>query len=153
MNGPDLSGNPLKLSVGLLVASYIIGEFIFPKYPLLYIFNLVGVIGMIFSISLFIAGFSIFQRYEENPAPSSGSNRLIKTGVFAYTRNPIYLSFVLFFLSMFLIFENVMYCISALGVSIWLHHWIIRAEEEYLDSHFGDEYNRYKNSVSRWIFF
>ena len=97
MNGPDLSGNPLKLSVGLLVASYIIGEFIFPKYPLLYIFNLVGVIGMIFSISLFIAGFSIFQRYEENPAPSSGSNRLIKTGVFAYTRNPIYLSFVLFF--------------------------------------------------------
>ena len=57
-------------------------------------------------------GFNIFKSYNENPVPSSTSNRLIKTGVFAYTRNPIYLSFVLFHFSMFLIFENVIYFLS-----------------------------------------
>ena len=35
--GPDVKGNPLYISVYLLIASYILGEFIFPKYPL-YIF-------------------------------------------------------------------------------------------------------------------
>ena len=34
--GPDVKGNPLYISVYLLIASYILGEFIFPKYPLLY---------------------------------------------------------------------------------------------------------------------
>ena len=34
--GPNIKGNPLKISVGLLVVSYLLGEFILPKYPLLY---------------------------------------------------------------------------------------------------------------------
>ena len=42
--GPDVKGNPLYISVYLLIASYIIGEFIFPKYPLLYILNLFGLL-------------------------------------------------------------------------------------------------------------
>ena len=30
--GPDVKGNPLYFSVYLLIASYIIGEYILPKY-------------------------------------------------------------------------------------------------------------------------
>ena len=85
--------------------------------------------------------------------PTSSTNRIIKTGIFAYTRNPIYLAFVLFLLSMFLVFENVMYFLSAIGLAIWLHHWVIKAEEKYLQQHFNEEYDRYMNSVKRWLFF
>tara|TARA_Y100001970_G_C13501932_1_gene494071 strand:- start:40 stop:504 length:465 start_codon:yes stop_codon:yes gene_type:complete len=151
--GPLVKGNPLRLSVYLLVVSYILGEFIFPKYPLFYIFNLFGIIGFVLSIILFFTGFNIFKSYNENPVPSSTSNRLIKTGVFAYTRNPIYLSFVLFHFSMFLIFENVIYFLTSIGLAFWIHNFVIKAEEEYLIKTFSDEYKRYMNAVSRWIFF
>ena len=151
--GPLVKGNPLRLSVYLLVFSYILGEFIFPKYPLFYIFNLFGIIGFVLSVILFFTGFNIFKSYNENPVPSSTSNRLIKTGVFAYTRNPIYLSFVLFHFSMFLIFENVIYFLTSIGLAFWIHNFVIKAEEEYLIKTFSDEYKRYMNAVSRWIFF
>ena len=95
-DGPKVKGNPLLVSVYLLLICYIIGEFVIPKYPLLYLINLLGILGLIISVVFFVSGFSIFKSYAENPVPTSSSVRLIKTGIFTYTRNPIYLSFVLF---------------------------------------------------------
>ena len=151
--GPSVKGNPLRISVYLLVPCYLFGEFILPKYPLLYILNLLGIVGLIASVLFFFSGFNIFKSYEENPRPKSIAKRLIKTGIFAYTRNPIYIAFVLFHFSMFLTFENVMYLISSVGIAIWIHSYVIKAEEEYLLKEFSDEYQRYINSVQRWIFF
>ena len=152
-DGPKIKGNPLLVSVYLLVICYVIGEFVIPKYSLLYPINLIGILGLVISLVFFFSGFNIFKSYTENPVPTSSSERLIKTGVFAYTRNPIYLSFVLFHLSMFLVFENVMYLLSAVGQTIWIHNYIIKFEEEYLLGKFTDEYQRYMNAVSRWLFF
>ena len=152
-DGPKIKGNPLLVSVYLLVICYVIGEFVIPKYSLLYPINLIGILGLVISLVFFFSGFNIFKSYAENPVPTSSSERLIKTGVFAYTRNPIYLSLVLFHLSMFLVFENVMYLLSAVGQTIWIHNYIIKFEEEYLLGKFRDEYQQYMNAVSRWLFF
>ena len=152
INGPNITGNPLRISVGLLASSYVIGEFIVPKYPLIYAFKFLGILGLISSTFIFISGFNIFKSYDENPLPSSTTNRIIKTGIFAYTRNPIYLAIVMFFLSMFLVFENVMYFLSAVGLAIWLHNYVIKSEENFLLNKFPDEYDRYMKAVKRWIF-
>ena len=151
--GPNVKGNPLRVSVYLLVFSYIVGEFILPKYLLVYPINLMGIIGLMISLFFFFSGFNIFKSYKENPVPTSTSNRLIKTGIFAYTRNPIYVSFVLFHFSMFLVFENVMYFLTSIGLAVWIHNYVIKPEEDYLLEIFSDEYNRYKEAVSRWVFF
>ena len=153
IEGPKVKGNPLRIATALLVFSYVLGEFILPKYHLIYILKLIGILGLILSVAIFVAGFNIFKSYEENPVPTSTTNRIIKTGIFAYTRNPIYLSFVIFYLSMFLVFENVMYFLSCVGLAIWLHHYVIKSEEDFLIKKFSDEYERYKNAVNRWIFF
>ena len=153
IDGPKIKGNPLLITVYLLVLCYIIGEFVIPKYPLLYPIHLIGILGLIISLVFFFSGFNIFKSYKENPAPTSSSERLIKTGIFAYTRNPIYLSFILFHLSMFLIFENVMYLLTSIGQAIWIHNYVIKFEEEYLLDKFTDEYQRYMNAVNRWLFF
>ena len=71
MNGPQIKGNPLKISVILLVASYIVGDFVLPKYHLMYFIQLIGVLGLIFSVGIFISGFSIFKSYGEDPLPTS----------------------------------------------------------------------------------
>ena len=150
--GPEVVGNPLRIAVGLLVISFLVGEFI-PKYSLAYIFHFIGIIGLLLSVVIFFAGFNIFKSYDENPVPTSETNRIIKTGIFAYSRNPIYLSFVIFHLSMFFIFENVMYFLSAIGLAIWLHNYVIKEEENFLYEQFSDEYENYKRTVKRWIFF
>ena len=54
---------------------------------------------------------------------------------------------------MFLVFENVMYLLTAIGQAIWIHNYIIKFEEEYLLGKFTDEYQRYMIAVSRWLFF
>ena len=151
--GPNIKGNPLRLSIYLLVFCYALGEFIIPKYSLIYPINLLGIIGIIISLFLFFSKFDIFKSYKENPVPNSKSNRLIKTGIFAYTRNPIYLSFISFHLSMFLIFENVMYFLTSICLAFWINNYVIKSEEKYLLNKFSDEYKLYTESVSRWIFF
>ena len=151
--GPLVKGNPLRMAVYMLVLSYLIGEFVFPKYPLLYFFNLMGILGLIMSLFFFFSGFNIFKSYDENPVPTSQTRKLIKTGIFAYTRNPIYIAFILFHFSMFLTFENIMYFFTSIGLAIWIHNFVIKAEEEYLIKEFSEEYKRYINSVKRWIFF
>ena len=152
-DGPKIKGTPLLVSVYLLGLCYIVGEFFIPKYSLLYPINLIGIVGLMISLVFFFSGFNIFKSYKENPAPTSSSERLIKTGIFAYTRNPIYLSFILFHLSMFLVFENVMYLLTSIGQAIWIHNYVIKFEEEYLLNKFADEYQRYMSAVSRWLFF
>jgi len=151
--GPMVQGNPLRVFVYILVISYVVGEFIIPKYPIIYLFNMVGLIGLIVSLIFFFLGFNLFKSYKENPTPTSDTNRLIKTGIFAYTRNPIYLALVLFQFSMFLVFENVMYILSSLGLFIWLNNYVIKEEENYLKNKFGDEFDRYCGAVKKWLIF
>ena len=153
IQGPEVKGNPLRIAVALLVISFLFGEFVLPKYHLIYAFKIIGVLGLIGSVAIFFSSFSLFKNYKEDPTPSSDTKRLIKTGIFAYTRNPIYLSFVAFHLSMFLIFENVMYFLSSIGLSIWLHNYVIKAEEKFLLNNFPEEFERYMKTVKRWIFF
>ena len=151
--GPNVKGNPLYISVYLLIISYIIGEFIFPKYPMIYIFNFLGLFFIIISPIIFFSSRNAFYAYEENLLPTSETDKIIKTGIYAYSRNPIYLSFVLFHLGMFLTFENIVNFLSFIGLFFWLNNFVIEQEEKYLKNKFKDEYLRYCDSVKKWIFF
>ena len=150
--GPAVKGNPLTIFVLLLVVSYIIGEFLIPKYVLLNLLNLIGIIGLIISLAIFFTSLNLFNSYKENPIPQANTKRLIKTGIFAYCRNPMYLAFISFHFSMFLTFENVANLLSALCLFIWINHYVIPIEEKYLQEKFGDEYNRYLEAVKKWMF-
>ena len=151
--GPAVKGNPLIIFVILLVVSYVIGEFIIPKYQLLNLLNLIGVTGLIISLAIFFTSLNLFNSYKENPIPQANTKRIIKTGIFAYCRNPMYLAFISFHISMFLTFENVANLLSAVGLFIWTNHYVIPIEENYLQEKFGDEYDRYLLAVKKWMLF
>ena len=151
--GPNVKGNPLYISVYLLIISYLIGEFILPKYPMIYIFNFLGLFLIIISPIIFFSSRNAFYAYEENPLPQTDTDKIIKTGIYAYSRNPIYLSFVLFHLGMFLTFENTMYFLSSIGLFFWLNNYVIKEEEDFLKDKFKEDFTRYCNSVKKWIFF
>ena len=149
---PDVKGNPLYITVYLLVASYIIGEFILPKYPLIFIINFVGLLLIIISPIIFASSRNAFSAHKENPLPQSDTNTIIKTGIYAYSRNPIYLSFIIFHLGMFFTFENIMYFLCSIGLFYWLNNFVITEEERFLQNKFGKEFDNYCKSVKKWIF-
>jgi protein-S-isoprenylcysteine O-methyltransferase Ste14 len=75
---------------------------------------------------------------------------LVTTGIFAFSRNPIYVAFGLVLLGQFLVFSNwilLVYMVAA----IWLFHRQILREEEYLRSHYGQPYSEYCGRVRRYL--
>ena len=77
-------------------------------------------------------------------------DKLITTGVFAFSRNPIYVAFAFILLGQFLIFSNWILLIY-FGAAIWLFHRQVLREEDYLKKHYGKEYLEYCNRVRRYF--
>ncbi|MBI29591.1 MAG: hypothetical protein CMI95_06890 [Pelagibacteraceae bacterium] len=148
----EVNINPLKLFVLSLSASFIIGE-LYKFYFNLHLFiNILGFALIILFVTIFILSVKIFVAYNEKLPPSTPTFRIIKTGIYSYTRNPIYIAFVGFQLGMFLLFENIIYLISSILLFIWIHYMVVLKEEKYLEKKFGDSFVRYANNVPRWLF-
>ncbi len=75
---------------------------------------------------------------------------LITSGVFAISRNPIYVGFWFFLLGQFLVFPNWI-LIVYLGAATWLFHRQVLREEEFLKDHFSEEFTDYCNQVARYL--
>lgn len=76
--------------------------------------------------------------------------RLITDGIFAHSRNPIYVAFALILMGQFLIFPTrvlLIYVIAGFGL---LHRQVLR-EEDYLKEHYGVDYARYCRRVKRYL--
>ena len=77
-------------------------------------------------------------------------DKLITNGIFAFTRNPIYVAFATILLGQFLIFSNWILLVYMVA-GIWLFHRQVLREEEYLKQHYGEEYLEYCNRVRRYL--
>jgi protein-S-isoprenylcysteine O-methyltransferase Ste14 len=77
-------------------------------------------------------------------------DKLITTGVFAFSRNPIYVAFALILLGQFLIFSNWILLVY-IGAAIWLFHRQVLREEDFFKKHYGKEYLEYCNRVRRYV--
>jgi protein-S-isoprenylcysteine O-methyltransferase Ste14 len=77
-------------------------------------------------------------------------DKLVTTGVFAFSRNPIYVAFILVLLGQFLVFPNwILLAYATAG--IWLIHRQILREEEFLRKRYGQQYVEYCNRVRKYL--
>src|SRR5581483_734659 len=74
---------------------------------------------------------------------------LIRTGVFARTRNPLYLGNLLICCGLVLIAHSYWWYVLVLPTCIGAYWAIVLAEEEFLSRHFGQEYEDYCRAVPR----
>lgn len=75
---------------------------------------------------------------------------LTTTGVFGFSRNPIYVAFGLILLGEFLIFPNWVLLAYA-GAGAWLFHRQVLREEAFLTRHYGQAYSAYRKRVRRYL--
>lgn len=75
---------------------------------------------------------------------------LVTTGVFAFSRNPIYVAFGFVLLGQFLLFSNWILLVYIVAAT-WLFHRQVSREEEYLRKHYGQQYSAYCDRVRRYL--
>ncbi len=77
-------------------------------------------------------------------------DKLVTTGVFALSRNPIYVAFAMVLIGELLVCPNWIFLVYT-AAAAWLIHRQVLREEEYLKSHYGAEYSRYCQRVRRYL--
>ena len=84
------------------------------------------------------------------PGPEVPGERLVASGLYAYTRNPMYLGHIIFLAGLALTMRSWLAGLITTMVAIWLH-FRVRADERTLSVVLGPEYTAYTRSVKRWL--
>ena len=88
----------------------------------------------------------------KNPINPSGSTQLIiKSGIYKYTRNPMYVSFSIMYVGISLLTNAWCSFLLLFPLLVLVQKGLIEREERYLTRKFGGEYVDYKTKVRRWI--
>lgn len=80
----------------------------------------------------------------------NGQGSLVTTGVFAISRNPIYVAFALVLVGEFLVYSSWIRLLYLSGGILVLHRQVMR-EEDYLSAQYGEEYSHYRTKVRRYF--
>lgn len=84
------------------------------------------------------------------PGYANLPDRLLQTGPYAYTRNPMYLGHLIFLLGLALSFRSIVGWLLLLATLPW-YQWRVLRDEARLREKFGREYEEYVRRVKRWI--
>lgn len=109
--------------------------------------------GILLLTAVAIAGAAMAEmtKHRTTIEPGHRPASLVTKGVFARTRNPIYLAMLLLVLAIALMTNVAWFVPAAVVLSVALDRIVIRSEETMIGEAFGDEYDDYKRRVRRWL--
>ena len=139
----------LIFALGLyLLAKYLpMGEFkFFGRKVLMYVVTGIGFLVMIIAILQFLK-----KKTTTNPLNPEKASKLVTSGIFKFTRNPMYLAMLLFLIAFALKLGNAFNTLLLAGFVYYMNHFQIRYEEEALHKLFGKEYKLYTKATRRWF--
>jgi len=112
---------------------------------------LVGVTTGLIALALLIVSARTFRRAATAIEPWKASRHLITSGVFARTRNPVYVAFLLGQLSLAWLLGNAWLLLLVPVTWLLLDRLQVRREERYLAATFGETYEAYCRLTPRWL--
>lgn len=109
-----------------------------------------GVVLCIVGLALLLWSLISFGKSFRIGIDSDRPDKLVTSGAFSISRNPIYLAFAVILLGQFLIFPNwILLLYLAAGVLLF-HRQVLR-EEDFLKTHYGKEFFAYCRKVRRYL--
>ena len=112
--------------------------------------KLLGIALILCAFVLFVLALSALGNSWRLGLDEKHPGRLVTTGIYAYSRNPIYLFFDLYFLGTFLLNGSLFFLIMAVLVALNLHYQILQ-EERFLASVHGAAYEAYRARTARYL--
>lgn len=141
---------PLIFLSGLILGGIVTYFYPFPM--------MIGGLAVILGNLLFLSGIAVIaiiylqmKRAKTNIEPWKPTTKILDTGFYGISRNPIYLGLALIYLGISCFFNSIWFLPFLPIVLFVIHYGVILREEKYLESKFGEEYLDYKKRVRRWI--
>jgi protein-S-isoprenylcysteine O-methyltransferase Ste14 len=159
-SGPEIAGviaRPILMFPAALLLGFAVEHLLRLPFPI----SRIGIMHWIsaaiagslilIGIALFAAGARGFSR-AATPLPTNQSARaLVTTGIYRWTRNPIYLAFFLVYGGVGIVVRSPWILILALPLAVIMRYGVVAREETYLEGKFGETYRAYKAGVRRWF--
>lgn len=89
-------------------------------------------------------------RARTNIDPYKPATALVTSGPYRFTRNPIYVAMTLLYIAAAISFRIIPALILLPIAILLLEFGVVRREERYLETKFGDRYRDYRSRVRRW---
>ncbi len=138
---PFLTSIVLQLVVPVPLGTGTLRIFLFP----------VGVVLITAGIGCIVLARREFAHFGQSMEPGQAISRVIQTGVFSISRNPLYLGIVIALSGTALVVNSLWVLALLIAAVILCHYILIAPEERYLENKFGGEYLAYTSSVRRWL--
>lgn len=108
---------------------------------------------VIIALGLVLMGLAIweFMKARTSPIPHTNPSAIITTGVFAWTRNPIYLGDALVLFGFGMAFGALSVVVLLPAFVVLIERRFILSEEARLEAAFPEPFAAYKSSVRRWF--
>ena len=86
-----------------------------------------------------------------DPFHPESASAIVTSGIYRFTRNPMYLGFLLVLIALAIFLGNWISALMPLVFVIYMNRFQIAPEERALRLRFGTSYEAYLHSVRRWI--
>ena len=115
--------------------------------------SILSLLSLLIGLSILISAVSSFKKQQTtvNPIAIEKASSLVVTGIFKYSRNPMYLGMVLILLSISFKFNLIGGIVLTMLFTGYITTFQIIPEEIVMNKLFGDEFEKYKNKTRRWI--
>ena len=115
--------------------------------------TLVSILILLIGILILIIPVTKFIKYKTtiDPIEFKKVNKLVTSGIYKYSRNPMYLGLLLIVISSSILYLNIYSVSTPIFFYYWINRFQIQREEIFLTEKFGKEYLSYKTKTRRWI--
>lgn len=141
---------PLIFLSGLLLGGFVAWHYPFPILPNT-IANVFGILLVVAALGIILTAWLQMRKAKTNIEPWKPTTTILDSGLYAVSRNPIYLAGIFVYLGMSCLFNSIWFLPLLPIVLFILYFGVILREEKYLEDKFGEEYLNYKKRVRRWI--
>ncbi|WP_409522415.1 methyltransferase family protein [Nitrincola sp. MINF-07-Sa-05] len=109
--------------------------------------------GVVAGVGISLAGVISFKRASTtvNPMTPDASSSLVTSGIYRYTRNPMYLGFLIALAGWGIFLASMLALIFAWLYTLYMDRFQIEPEERALSDKFGETYTNYQKQVKRWF--
>ncbi len=152
-NHPNINKNihPPLVALFYIVLAYLLGWFIPVPLTVPALLKNIGFAFVIIGFLLGLAAFNEFRKARTTVDPHGSTSQLVTTGIYRFTRNPIYLGFLLMIIGLPLNSGLYWGVVMALVYVVTMNRLVIEHEEAYLEKKFKDAYTSYMSHVRRWL--
>lgn len=153
LDRPSINKNvhPPIVALMFIVIAYVLGRFA----PIFFVVPAVlQTVGLLLTFAGFLLGITAFAEFRKGRTtldPHGSVTQLVSSGIYRFTRNPIYLGFLLIVIGLPLKSGLYWGIVMAPFYILTMNRLVIEHEEAYLEKKFGETYTGYMSRVRRWL--